>query len=340
VASVAGRVRHRLPDTDHMIVLARHLAPVAVAVFLAQGFFLAGYFDPMGALPLGVLTFVALVAITAGDYRADIRQRQLIDDLRRRHVEAVQEARVHRTRLADDITRLATVATDAAAAPTLLSAQLAVLTPVLVDLLGTPSAARRERLLGELEQAGIRACAELAGSEGAQARAVFYRRVGRRFEPSWPEGSWGVSPPLPVPRTSETARELRLLLRRRHVVPTTTSDAIRSLSGVRVPLHAGRRGVGVLSTERQGGGPLSAGQVEAVVVVARLVAAAMAGAHMAGRASRARVSDRSRARWSREERRLAGLVADGRHVRAGVIGRLESVVDTPDSRQAVRVAAD
>jgi hypothetical protein len=51
---VAERTWKHVPDAEHMVVLARHLAPVAVTLFLAQGFFLAGYFDPIGALPLGV----------------------------------------------------------------------------------------------------------------------------------------------------------------------------------------------------------------------------------------------------------------------------------------------
>ena len=337
VSSAVRRMSSRLPDVEGMAVLARRLAPVAITLFLAEGFFFAGYFfEPILNLPLGLLTITALVGITARDYRADMRQQALIAELRRQSSAVVEKASRRRADLLEDMSRLTGAAVEAATLPVLLNAQLAAMAPVLVELLATPSAARREHLLDELERVGVAACAELLGDAGADGRAVLYRRLGGRFEPSWPAGRWASAPPSVTSRSGQ-GQELRLVLRQRRVAQTTVSTPNGSSRlSVRIPLSAGRRSLGVLCAERQGDAHLDPDELRAITVVVLVLAAVRAGTHSLALAERVTPSDRARARWARQDVGLADLAGLTRLTQADVIARLESSVQRPESRQAVR----
>jgi hypothetical protein len=320
-------------------VLARRLAPVTLVILLAQTFFLAGFFDErLLSVPLAIVTIAVLVTITAWDYRADVRQRDLVDDLRRQLVDVRAEARAREVRLADDMGRLTRTAIDAVATPTLLRAQLGVLAPVVVDLLATPSAARREQLREELEEAAVRACATLIDVNAGSGRAVLYRRVGRRFVPAWPQGSW-LRSPAPVPGASAQAGELRSVLRRGRVVHSTEPGLGQRRCIVELPVALGRRWHGVLHAERSGAGPVSTDDLEAMEIVARLLAAGAARVDGGPGSPRAKISARARARWRRRGRSICWALPDARHTLTPIGARLESAVESLDSRAVVHAAA-
>jgi hypothetical protein len=306
-------------DEERMAVLARRLAPVAITLFLAQAFFLVGFFfDKFLGVSLVLVTMAALVGLTVRDYRADMEQRRLVEALRGQEQETVERAHRREVQLLDDITRVTDVAVAAATPPALLNAQLSLLGPLLVDLLATPSAARRESLLDEIGQAAVQACAELVGG-----RAVFYRRVGPRFEPAWTYGRWW-EPPARAGRTSPLAGELRDVLRRRLPVQALSQGRQEaSAARVRVPVQAGRRGVGVLCAERSGDERVSRQELDALAVVCALVACAAAGLH-ACRVAKA--SERTRARWAGHRRELGAPVRVARVTRAATASALESML--------------
>jgi hypothetical protein len=333
LSAVARSSVQRLPDVEHLAILARRLVPVAVVLFLAQGFFLAGFFnEPLLNLPLGILTVTALVAITALDYRADLRNRDFVDDLLRRSREAAEAARRREASLLDDIRRLVAGGVDAATPPVLLGSSVAVMGPLLVDLLTTPSTARGEQLLEELEQTAVEACAELVDHAGEDGRAVLYRRIGRRFEPQWPQGAWPTQP-LPATGTSDEANRLRVLLRQRRVVQATTdADHARPQLNVAIPLHVGRRSVGVVVAQRPGDRLLEPRELEAMIMVVDLLTVGIAGTHGTGGPRRAKASDRARARWARRRTEIDSVVP-ARVIRGEIATQLQALVETPDARR-------
>jgi hypothetical protein len=337
LSSGAESTAQRLPDTRHLAMLARRLAPVTMCLFLAQSFFLAGYFfDPILNLPLGVLTVATLVAVTARDYRADVRDEELVDDLRRRSWEAAEDARRRQADLLQDVGRLGAAAVEAATPPAMVCSALGAMGPLLVDLLATPSVARQEQLVDELERAAVRACAELVGHADGGGQAVLYRKVGGRFDPRWPAGPWP-SPPATAPRASEEAREMRLLLRRQRASQATTTNDHHRQVRASIPLIAGRRDVGVLVAQRRGERRLDGDELEALLVLGHVVAAASAAAH-AARRHRAGASETCRARWARRRADVVTAVPSASLVRRDLAARLQAVAGAPGARQAVAAA--
>lgn len=315
-----------LPERGFL--LFRRLLPAVAALFLAEAFFFAGYMVQLLAVPLTVMMVAGLAAETVWGYRTDLRARlDLVGlDRERRRVEEVlrnreRELQDSRRQAADDLDRVASGAVRMATVPALLSAQLQLLTPLVADLVATTSAGRRAALAGQLERAAVLASLQLLnGGNGTGARAVLYRRDGRRFLPVAFDGGWS-HPPPGAGRTSGLARELRLVLRERRPVTWTESPDGRLRSGVRVPVHAGRGGLGVLCADRPGDEPGRA-EIEALAAVAGLLAA--------GTAARRRLDGRhpvvpaapsggARDAW------IGGLAGVGRSVPGAVASRIWSL---------------
>ncbi|MGI9034137.1 MAG: hypothetical protein ACR2HY_10795 [Acidimicrobiales bacterium] len=84
---------------------------------------------------------------------------------------------------------MATGAAGVVTAPAMLSAQVQLLAPLVTEILATRSPTRRIELAVELERASVMAARQLVGAGPVGgARAVLYRRVGRRFEPTATDG--------------------------------------------------------------------------------------------------------------------------------------------------------
>jgi hypothetical protein len=348
------------------VMVARRVIHGALALALAEAVYVAGFSgDPWLSRPVAVLAVCAIVAKTVLDYRADAGHRRLVLGLERSHAEEVRAADARYDRLRADFQRVSAGALETAAAPTVLSAQLLLLMPVLTDLLATPSASRREHLLAELELGVVRAAADLMagwapGSGGS--RAVLYRKVRRHFEPAWLHGYWA-DEPRKAGRTSPEGREMARLLRQSQPAAWVDAAAGKRM-GIRVPLHAGRRGVGVLCADRSGSALPGDGEREAAMVLAHVLMAGAIASRLApaptrpkapptdvpaadAAAAAMRPADGStpapkpspprRRRW-KPDPRVSALVGVAAAVRGSVASRLERIADHKDSRAVVREA--
>lgn len=342
------------------VIVARRVIHGALALALAEAVYLAGFSgDPWVARPVAAIAVCAIVAKTILDYRADVRHRDLVLDLERSHAEQVRKADARYDRLRNDLRRVSAGALQAATPPAVLNAQLLLLMPVLTDLLATPSRSRREHLLAELELGVVRAAGDVMGASG---RAVLYRKVRRHFEPAWPYGHWA-GEPARAGRTSPDGREMTRLLRQSQ--PAAWADAAApGRMGIRVPLHAGRRGVGVLCADRSGSYLPGDGEREAMVLLARVLMAGAIGSRLvpapaqpeagltgppaagggpgatgpAGAVRPVPKPSRPRRRRWRPDPRVSGLVGVAAAVRASVASRLERAADEKEARALVREA--
>lgn len=339
--------RHRYAVDGRGVIVARRVIHGGLALALAEAVYVAGFSgDPWLSRPVAVLTVCAIVAKTILDYRADVDHRDQVLDLKRLHAEEVREAGTRYDRLRNDLGRVSAGALQTAVPPTLLNAQLLLLMPVLTDLLATPSPSRREHLLAELELGVVRAAADTIGGSvpgSGESRAVLYRKVRRHFEPAWPHGRWAAEPPR-AGRTSPEGREMTLLLRQSQPAAWVDAAAPGKRMGIRVPLHAGRRGVGVLCVERSGSDLPGDGERDAMMLLARVLMAGAIGSRLSPASGRPKATRPSpspsrprRRRWGPHPK-VSGLVGVAATVWSSVASRLERTADHKDSRAVVREA--
>jgi hypothetical protein len=267
------------PDVKALL-LARRLLPAAIAVLIASSFYVAGFFfDAMLTLPLMAMATVVVAAETLIGYRADVGYRDQVAAVRRvdRAREAASTARYNDA--VDALGSLAAGARRLAAVPTLLTAQLAVLSPQLAELVATRSPAKRSQLLAQLEADAVESAREVLGvADGTgRGRAILFRCTRRRFDGTCPRGDWR-GETLGFARRTQRAAELRAVFNGAAASVAPVAGPIGAAGprwAVSVPLRAGRRHLGVLYADRPGE-PIGGDELEALAVIGRLLAAAMA----------------------------------------------------------------
>lgn len=279
-------------EEERVLILARRVFPALVTLVLIGASYVAGFFfDPLLTLPLIVVAGVAVSTEIAIGYRHDVALREHLLATKREAIRGAQQAAARYEQTLRDVLAFAEGAVAVASLPALLSSHLATLAPLLDELVSTRSYARRRLLQTALEVGAVEAACDLAGMpDGVSARAVFYRREGGRFEPVRPCGDWPALPPA-ASRRSGRACSLRRSLAAGTVTPWSEDSHVSGVSGIHVPLRAGRRHFGVLWVERSGE-RLTTEEIDAIAVVAHILAAGLAAARLFAPAPSPRASDR------------------------------------------------